>query len=57
MKILKETNEEVVKLDIEFVKDEKETLLWYGITNIPIEEYKNMMIEWAFIDAIKRQLK
>jgi hypothetical protein len=57
MKILNEKPEEVVRMDCEFEDNEQGRLIGYAIKNMTIGELKNLVIEWAFIDILKKQLK
>ena len=57
MKIVKEKEETFVKMDIDFENDEYETLLEYGKKNIPVKELDDLILEWAFVKALKNGIK
>lgn len=57
MKILSEKKEIFVKMEVEILNKEKKMLLTYAIDNMSTIEYKNLLIEWALIDILKRKLK
>lgn len=56
MKIIKETNASIVNLDCEFSDDEITTLLNYAINNIPRETCINLLLEWAFVNILNKQV-
>lgn len=57
MKFDNETKETYYKYEIDLSDEERNTLLNYGCDNILTEEMDNMLIEWAIIDILKKQIK
>ncbi len=57
MKILSEKEEKYVKMEIEFAKGERETLLEYAMENMSSEAIDNFCIEWALIELMKKSIK
>jgi len=53
MKILKETPIEEVRLDVDMTAKEKETLLTFARKMMTVEQLEDLMIEWAFVEAVK----
>jgi hypothetical protein len=56
MKIVKETPMPFVNLDCEFSQDEQDTLIAYAIKNMSKETLINLLLEWAFINILKKQI-
>jgi hypothetical protein len=57
MKIVKETPLDYVKVDVDFEEEEYAMLLAHGKKNIPPKELDDLILEWAFIDAMKNGIK
>jgi hypothetical protein len=57
LKILKETEEKFVKLDVEMDDVLITSLVDYTIANSSAEELRNIFINWAFNDILKKQLQ
>lgn len=56
MKILSETEAKVVNVECEFSAEERGMLFEHALNNIPREDAKNLLVEWAFIDILKKQM-
>jgi hypothetical protein len=56
VKILKETPEKWVKLDVEMDDFTVNALLNHADKNMSEEERKNLYLNWAFLDVIRKQL-
>ena len=57
MKILKETPVEYVKLDVNMSLPLQEFLIRYAEKNIKKEIKENLLLEWAFVDILKKNIK
>lgn len=57
MKIIKETPVEYIKLDVEMSLPLQNLLLQYAEENIKKEIKESLLIEWAFADIIKKNIK
>lgn len=57
LKILKETEEKVVRLDIEMDDVLVKSLIDYTLANSDAKELRDILINWAFNDILKKQLQ
>ena len=57
MKILKETEEKWVRLDVNMDKKVEDLLEQYAYTHITAKELAQLVINWSFNDIIKNQLR
>jgi len=57
IKILKETEEKWVRLDIEFNEEIEGLLEQYAYKHITTKELAQLVINWAFNDIINKQLR
>ena len=54
IKILSEKKEKFINLKVEMSDEIKEALLKYADQNIPGVEENSLLINWAFVDIIKK---
>jgi len=56
MKIIKEQEISMVNLDCEFSEEERSMLTMYAINNMERETTITLLMEWAFVDILKKQI-
>ena len=54
MKILNEKKETVYRMDLDMTKEEQRLLLDHYKVNCPKKDKKNLKMEWAVIDLLKK---
>ena len=57
MKILKTTKLEYAKMDIDMDRKTADLLIKYANDNMDKKAKEDYLIEWAFVDIIKKRLK
>jgi hypothetical protein len=57
MKILKETPVKYIKLDVDMSLPLQQLLIRYAEENIKKEIKESLLIEWAFTDILKKNIK
>ena len=57
MKILSETDEKVVNMEVEFTDEETEILLNYAHEHMSEEKRVELMMEWALIEILKETIE
>jgi len=56
LKILKETPEEWVRMDVQMDDSLVDLLVDYAKKNMSKEEIRSELINWAFLDVLKKQI-
>lgn len=54
MKILSEKKREIVDMELDLSEEDYTNLLNYAERSITREEYEALLIEWAFVEIIKK---
>ncbi len=57
LKILKETEEKWVRMDVEMSDSLINMLIAYADREMSAEERKNLFLNWAFLDIIRKAIK
>ena len=57
MKLIKEQEQTVVKLDFDMTEDEVKKLEDYADANMPCETLAELKIEWAVNDMFKKEIE
>jgi hypothetical protein len=56
MKIISEKETPMVTLNCDISQEERDNLIFYAIKNMKVNTFHDLLVEWAFIDIIKKQV-
>ena len=57
MEILSEKEEKFVRWELDLSKDEEKLLISYATDNMPKETKRNILMEWALIELLKKYIE